>query len=197
MIYSMQNNDQDTTQPVYVSLEFTPNPNTLKYSVNRTLLDKGALNFTDKTDAEKKSPLAFKLMNVPGISSVMLGRDFVTVSKAEEGDWDVVHRTASDTIEAHLNANEAVVIGEALEKVKQYDASSIEQKIQDVLDAEIRPAVANDGGDVTLDRFEDGIVYLFMRGACAGCPSSSATLKMGIETRLKEAIPEVIEVVSA
>lgn len=177
---------------VYVSLEFTPNPNTLKYSVNRKLIEKGAANFTKLSDAETRSPLAAKLLSVTGISGVMLGKDFVTITKSEEGDWDHVHKTASDTIEKHLTAGEPVIIGSEMEATQL--SSDIEIKIQKFLEEEVRPAVAMDGGDVTLDRFEAGIAYLSMQGACSGCPSSSMTLKMGIETKLKEAIPEVISV---
>jgi len=186
-----------TSQEVYVSLEFTPNPNTLKYSVNRQLLERGALSFGKREDAEKRSPLAAKLFAVPGISAVMLGRDFVTVTKAEDGDWDVVHKSSSSIIEKHLSAGEQVLD----ESYVQADAhkggdSQIENKIREILDNEIRPAVAMDGGDITFEKFENGTVYLFMQGSCAGCPSSTATLKVGIETRLREAIPEVQEVVS-
>ncbi len=181
---------------VYVSLEFTPNPNTLKYSVNRTLLTKGAANFIKKEEAQKRSPLALKLLNVDGIGGVMIGKDFVTVTKTEEGDWDHVHKTASDTIEKHLTAGESVLDEAEEAKLLNQNSSELEKRIQDVLDEHIRPAVARDGGDVTLDRFEDGIAYLSMQGACSGCPSSAMTLKMGIETKLKEIIPEVIEVVA-
>jgi Fe-S cluster biogenesis protein NfuA len=180
---------------VYVSLEFTPNPNTLKYSVNRKLLEKGAAIFTKIEDATARSPLALKLLNVAGISGVMIGKDFVTITKTEDGDWDHVHKTASDTIEQHLTAREVVVIEELQNALSNQNASEIEKRIQKFLDDEIRPAVAMDGGDVTLDRFQDGTVYLYMQGACAGCPSSTMTLKMGIETKLKAVVPEVIEVV--
>jgi Fe-S cluster biogenesis protein NfuA len=178
---------------VYVSLEFTPNPNTLKYSVNRKLVEKGAANFVKIADAEARSPLAFKLLSVDGISGVMIGKDFVTVTKSEEGDWDFVHKSASEIIDQHLTANEPIVTGELAVSTT---SSEVELRIQAFLDEEIRPAVAMDGGDVTLDRFEDGVAYLSMQGACSGCPSSAMTLKMGIETKMKEAIPEVIEVAS-
>ncbi len=183
--------------PVYVSLEFTPNPNTLKYSVNRQLLDKGAVNVVKKEDAAAKSPLAERLMNIAGIAGVMIGKDFVTVTKTEEGDWDVVHKTTSDTIEDHLTRGLDVVHASALEGPAHGGGdSAIEQRIKDILDAEIRPAVAMDGGDITFDRYEAGVVYLVMQGSCSGCPSSTATLKDGIETRLKEAVPEILEVVA-
>lgn len=182
--------------PVYVTLEFTPNPNTLKYSVNRELYKRGAANFSKIEDAEGRSPLARKLFDVPGISGVMIGRDFVTVTKSDAGDWDVVHKGAASIIECHLQAGDVVVgEGEAAPPSAQ-GTSDIEQKIISILDAEIRPAVAMDGGDITFEKFENGTVYLYLRGACSGCPSSSATLKFGIEDRLKKEIPEVKEVVS-
>lgn len=178
---------------VYVSLEFTPNPNTLKYSVNRQLLEKGAANFTRREDAEKRSPLAARLFAVDGISGVMVGRDFVTVTKSEDGDWDAVHKNASSIIETHLTEGEPVVT--QLEAEASSEGTADEQKIRELLDNEIRPAVAMDGGDITFEKYEDGVVYLHMRGACAGCPSSTMTLKMGIETRLREVLPDLKEVV--
>lgn len=191
-----------SANPVYVSLEFTPNPNTLKYSVNRQLLtSRTTANFGKREDAEPVSPLATKLFAIPGIRGVMIGKDFVTVTKTEDGDWDVVHKSTSQTLEDHLGKNEVVVNEAAMGEVAGAKASSgamaeIENKIKEILDQEIRPAVAMDGGDITFDRFEDGVVYVHMQGSCAGCPSSTATLKDGIETRLRDAIPEVTEVVS-
>jgi Fe-S cluster biogenesis protein NfuA len=180
---------------VYVSLEFTPNPNTLKYSVNRELLTSGAANFTKKEDADVRSPLASKLFAITGISGVMIGKNFVTVTKTEEGDWDVVHKNASNLIESHLSENAPVLnAGAQSAPAHKGGSSETETRIREILDNEIRPAVAMDGGDITFDRFEDGIVYLYMQGSCAGCPSSTATLKVGIETRLREAIPEILAV---
>jgi Fe-S cluster biogenesis protein NfuA len=185
-----------TESEVYVSLEFTPNPNTLKYSTNRQLLSKGAMNFVKKEEADSKSPLASKLMGVPGISGVMLGKDFVTVTKTEDGDWDAVHKSSSAIIKDHLSTNQPV-----LNQIEQQEAhkggqTEIENKIRDILDNEIRPAVAMDGGDITFEKYENGIVYLYLQGSCSGCPSSTATLKMGIETRLRDVIPEIIDVVA-
>jgi Fe-S cluster biogenesis protein NfuA len=185
-------------QPVYVSLEFTPNPNTLKYSVNRTLAERGAVNMTTAADAAARSPLGAKLFAVAGICGVMIGKDFVTVTKTEEGDWDVVHKSSSQIIEAHLSAGEAVLNDAAYagREVTPGNASEVERKIREILDNEIRPAVAMDGGDIAFDRFEEGVVYLHMQGSCSGCPSSTMTLKMGIETRLRDAVPQVVEVVA-
>ena len=154
---------------VNIQLEWTPNPSTLKYVVDRRLLSGGAVNFTQREEAEKKSPLARKLMDVKGVTAVMVGLNFVTVTKGEEGEWDELNDAVMATLDSHLEANEPVV-DEA--------------------------AVAQDGGDITLDRFENGIAYVHMKGSCSGCPSSTATLKMGIESRLRESIPEVLEVVS-
>lgn len=191
-----------SANPVYVSLEFTPNPNTLKYSVNRQLLTtRTTANFGKKEDADTVSPLASKLFTIPGIRGVMIGKDFVTVTKTEDGDWDIVHKSTSQTLEDHLGKNEVVVNEAAMVAAVGATAGTgatamIENKIKEILDQEIRPAVAMDGGDITFDRFENGVVYVHMQGSCAGCPSSTATLKDGIETRLRDAIPEVTEVVS-
>lgn len=196
MEVQMSSSSATTAQPVYVSLEFYPNPNTLKYSVNRELLSTGAVNILNKQDAAAKSPLAAKLLDVDGIAAVMIGKTFVTITKTESGDWDHVHKSASDLIEKHLSANLPAVNADALATAHGTGSGDVEDQIRKILDAEIRPAVAMDGGDITFDRYEAGVVYLHMQGSCAGCPSSTATLKVGIETRLKDAIPEILEVVA-
>ena len=119
--------------------------------------------------------------------------------EGDEGEWDELNDAVMSHLDEHLGADLPVVNEEAIAAARTQVAGaggSVEARIQDILDAEIRPAVAQDGGDITLDRFEEGIVYLHMKGSCAGCPSSTATLKMGIETRLRELVPEVTEVVS-
>lgn len=183
---------------VNIQLEWTPNPSTLKYVVDRRLVSSGAVNITSKEAAQEKSPLARKLMDIRGVTAVMIGSNFVTVTKGEEGEWDELNDAVMGTLDSHLTANEPVVDEAAVAAARQAlgAGSSVEERIRDILDSEIRPAVAQDGGDITLDRFENGVVYLHMQGACAGCPSSTATLKMGIEGRLRDAIPEVVEVVS-
>lgn len=183
---------------VNIQLEWTPNPSTLKYVVDRRLVSSGAVNITSKEAAAEKSPLARKLMDIVGVTAVMIGSNFITVTKGEEGEWDELNDAVMATLDSHLSANEPVVDEAAVAAARQAAgaAGSVEERIRDILDNEIRPAVAQDGGDITLDRFEEGIVYLHMQGACAGCPSSTATLKMGIEGRLRDAIPEVTEVVS-
>jgi len=187
-----------TKVPVYVSLEFTPNPSTLKYTVNRQLLKSGTVNFPTRDALKDQSPLAEKIFEVAGVEAVMIGKDFVTVTKSEAGDWDKVHQGASKVIQSHLEAELPVVAKEHLEE-KPSDSSDdtdVVKRIKEILDQEIRPAVAQDGGDITFERYEQGVVYLHLQGACSGCPSATMTLKVGIENRLREEIPEIQEVVS-
>lgn len=181
-----------------VSLEFTPNPNTLKFVVNVQLLEKGAASFTSKDASVGKSPLSEKLFDTEGVAGVMIGRNFVTLTKSEQGDWEKIYQSGMKIIKAHLQADEPVLTGDVGSAPQAHEAASgeIETKIKQILDDEIRPAVAMDGGDITFDKFEDGVVYLFLQGSCSGCPSSTLTLKMGIETRLKELIPDIREVVA-
>jgi len=180
---------------VNIQLEWTPNPNTLKYVVDQQLIPSGAVAFKSRQSAEGRSPLAHKLLGIEGVSAVMLGTNFVTISKGEAGEWDAMNDEVMATLEKHLSAGEPVTIGELSSGHASHTETEIERQIRDILDEEIRPAVMNDGGDITLDRFENGIVYLHMRGSCSGCPSSLMTLKMGIEERLRASIPEVDEVV--
>ncbi|HXX31455.1 MAG TPA: NifU family protein [Myxococcaceae bacterium] len=182
---------------VNIQLEWTPNPSTLKYVVDRTLLPRGAMSFTQREGVEARSPLAAKLMGIEGVTGVMLGSNFVTVTKGEAGEWDALNDQVMATLDTHLGGNEPVLTEAALAEASNGHGASdgeVERKIREILDAEIRPAVMQDGGDITLDRYEAGIVYLHMRGSCSGCPSSTMTLKMGIENRLRESVPEVVEV---
>jgi Fe-S cluster biogenesis protein NfuA len=185
---------------VNIQLEWTPNPSTLKYVVDQQLLESGAMNFTSREVAQERSPLARKLMDIKGVTAVMLGKNFVTVTKGEEGEWDEMNDQVMATLDGHLSAHEPVVDAEAMARAQAERAAAggndVEQRIRDILELEIRPAVAQDGGDITLDRYEAGVVYLHMKGSCSGCPSSTMTLKMGIESRLRESIPELVEVVA-
>jgi Fe-S cluster biogenesis protein NfuA len=180
---------------VNIQLEWTPNPSTLKYVVDRQLLPSGAVNFTDKDKAESISPLAKRIFDIRGVVGVMLGTNFVTVTKGDEGDWDELNDGVMQTIDEHLGGGQPVV-SQDWRPASVAGGGAVEERIRAILDAEIRPAVAQDGGDVLLDRFEDGIAYLMMHGSCSGCPSSVMTLKMGIENRLRELVPEVQEVVA-
>lgn len=182
---------------VAITLEFTPNPNTLKFVVNRPLLERGTANFPTAETATS-SPLALALYGVPGISGVMLGGNFVTITKSPDGDWDVVAEQVPQAIEKHIKEGLPIVDASWLAQRSQSNAGNtdVERKICEILDADIRPAVAMDGGDITFDRFEDGVLYLNLQGSCSSCPSSTATLRLGVEARLKELVPEVREVVA-
>ncbi len=184
-----------SAEKIQIRLEFTPNPTTLKFVVNRTLVEQGAANFTTKEKA-KLSPLAAELLDIPGVAATLLGTNFVTVTKSPSGDWDVVAEEVPKTLERFLESGKPVLSSEWKPEDKATgNETDIEKRIREVLDSEIRPAVAMDGGDIIFDKFEDGTAFLPLQGACSGCPSSTATLRMGVEVRLKELIPEIREVV--
>ncbi len=179
----------------YIRLEFTPNPATLKYVINRPLLDRGTANFTDAA-AAATSPLPRRLFALPGVAAVMVGPSFVTVTRREDVDPVALHDQVHEALHAHFAAGEATVDPAVLEAAHVADdGDPIAAKIREIIEDEVRPAVAMDGGDITFERFQDGVVYVWMKGACSSCPSSTITLKMGIENRLREEIPEVLEVV--
>ncbi len=180
--------------PISVSLEFTPNPNTLKFVVNRQFLERGAANFTAASQTDL-SPLAKKLFEIPGVAAVMLGTNFVTITKTTEGDWDTLAEQVPEMIGTHSASGLPALSKEWAAPASTGDETAIEKKIKEILDNEIRPAVAMDGGDILFGRYDEGVVYLHLQGACSSCPSSIATLKMGVEARLKEIIPEIKEVV--
>lgn len=181
-----------------VELEFTPNPNTLKYVTNVAFLLAGAENFRNAEEASGRSPLATELFALPGISAVMVGKNFVTVTLADQDALTELNERIIDTIKIFLaSGRKAVNLTAPSVAAPSVEAKNeTEKKIIEVLDNEIRPAVAMDGGDITFERFENGVVFLHMKGACSGCPSSTATLKMGIENRLREIVPDLVEVVA-
>lgn len=178
-----------------IRLEFTPNPATLKYVIARQLLPRGTANFLTKEEAET-SPLPHRLFDVEGVTAVMVGPNFVTVTMAEGVDAAKLHDAVHTTLHAHLDAGEHPVDPAALErKAAVADGDPTTARIREIIEDEVRPAVAMDGGDIIFENFQDGIVYVQMMGSCSACPSSTATLKMGIESRLREELPEVVEVV--
>jgi Fe-S cluster biogenesis protein NfuA len=182
-----------------IHLEWTPNPNTLKYVLNCAVLPSGSMSFSSREQAKILSPLADSLLGLSGVAAVTLGASFVSVTKGEEGEWVKMNDAVVEALEAHFGAGKAALTEEGARRLREEaerDFSEVEARIEKVLDAEIRPALARDGGGVALERFEGGVAYVHMRGACAGCPSAQVTLKMGIEVRLREAIPEVEEVVA-
>lgn len=185
---------------IRVDLEFTPNPNTLKYVTDITLVLAGAHNFPKKDEAVGKSKLAESLFAIDGVDGIMVGKTFVTVTLGDSDRLTELNDRIIDTMKGYLASGqpalEPAYLASKVSESSLEGKSDIEQKIIKILDAEIRPAVAMDGGDISFEKFEDGIVFLSMKGSCSGCPSSTATLKMGIENRLKDAIPEIIEVVA-
>ena len=178
---------------VQIKLEFTPNPDTLKYSVGRVLLPRGAANFTSVEDTED-APLAKRMFGIQGVSGVMIGKDFVTITVADQALMGGIHQGVLRELSAHLQADEPIVSAAFSSSGHAGAESDIERQIVEILDTQIRPAVAMDGGDIVFDRFENGVVYLQMKGSCHGCPSSLLTLKQGIETRLKQSVAGVLEV---
>ncbi|MEQ8896973.1 MAG: NifU family protein [Roseovarius sp.] len=182
---------------MFIQTESTPNPATLKFLPGQTVLDAGTADFPTSETAGK-SPLAERLFKVQGVTGVFFGNDFVTVTKADETEWDHMKPAILGAIMEHFQSGKPVMSGEAVANSghAEHDGedSEIVGQIKELLDTRVRPAVAQDGGDITFHGFERGVVYLHMQGACAGCPSSTITLKMGIENLLRHYIPEVTEV---
>lgn len=175
--------------------ERTPNPDSIKWVLGKAIAEPGVRgSFPERVGAEV-SPLAARLFAVPAVRSVFFALDFITVTKASERDWPDIAQDIIDAIKAHVESGEPAV-GPEFDTVSSDLGGDVAQRIQEILDQEIRPAVAMDGGDVVFAGFQDGRVELYLQGACSGCPSSTATLKFGIEARLREAIPEVVEVVA-
>lgn len=182
---------------MFIQTESTPNPATLKFLPGQTVLDMGTADFPS-VEGASASPLAQRLFAVSGVSGVFLGSDFVTITKSDAGDWDHVKPAVLGAIMEHYQSGEPVMAGEGQPSSGHAehsgDDAEIVGQIKELLDSRVRPAVAQDGGDITFHGFERGVVYLHMQGACAGCPSSTLTLKMGIENLLRHYIPEVTEV---
>jgi Fe-S cluster biogenesis protein NfuA len=182
---------------MFIQTETTPNPSTLKFLPNEPVLREGVREFRDREDAEAVSPLAARLFGVDGVTGVFLAADFISVTKGE-GDWQKLKPQVLGAIMEHYMSGEPVLsaAGGSEEADGEFapEHAEIVSTIKELIDTRIRPAVANDGGDIIFHSFHDGTVYLKMRGACSGCPSSTATLRMGIENLLKHFVPEVKEV---
>lgn len=182
--------------PIDIRAEITPNPNTLKFNVNRTLIESGSLNFPDP-DKAKGATLPEALFALENVLGVMVGRDFVTVTKVPGANWNLMAEPIISTLKKLFESGKVVFPQGAGASKEGHGGgdTEIEKKIRQILDEEIRPAVAMDGGDITFYGYDNGIVTLHLQGSCSTCPSSIMTLKMGVENRLRSLIPEVREVV--
>jgi len=181
---------------MFIQTESTPNPTTLKFLPGLPVMAGGTADFVN-AEAAANSPLALRLFAVSGVAAVFFGPDFITVTKTDVIDWNHIKPAILGAIMEHFQSGQPVMaddsgtVGHA-----EHDGPDGElvKQIKELLDTRVRPAVAQDGGDITFHGFDRGIVYLHMQGACAGCPSSTMTLKSGIENLLKHFIPEVLEV---
>ena len=178
---------------MFVQVEDTPNPLTLKFLPGRTVMEAGTANFLTADEAAK-SPLAEQLFGINGVNGVFYGSDFISVTKTSQSDWNALKTLILERLVNYLTLNEKVSIKANNNNTDPQEQDAIVKEIIELIDTRIRPAVAMDGGDIIFDRFEGGVVYLSMQGACSGCPSSSATLKGGIENMLRYYIPEVTSV---
>src|SRR5262245_18970930 len=182
---------------MFIQTETTPNPATLKFLPGRPVLADGTLDLRNKADAAQ-SPLAQRLFAVDGVTGVFFGSDFITVTKGA-GEWQQMKPSILGAIMEHFMSGAPVVTGAepaAADADEFFDAKDAETvaTIKELIETRVRPAVANDGGDITFRGFKDGIVFLNMKGSCSGCPSSTATLKHGIQNLLRHFVPDVVEV---
>jgi Fe-S cluster biogenesis protein NfuA len=185
---------------MFIQTETTPNPATLKFLPGRIVLEEGVREFAEP-EAGAASPLAEGLFRITGVRRVFFAHDFLTVTKHEAVDWDLVKAPILAAIMDHFTSGQPILRdepgGDAHEAhAYEGDTAAVVEEIKDLLDSRIRPAVAQDGGDILFSKFEPdtGVVWLHMRGACSGCPSSAATLKAGVENMLKHYVPEVTRV---
>ena len=179
---------------MFIQTESTPNPATLKFLPGNTVMETGTANFAAPDEAGR-SPLAQSLFASEGVIGVFLGADFITVTKSGDQEWDVMKPIILGAIMDHFQSGLPAIEADAADTgPADGDDDEVVVQIRELIDTRVRPAVAQDGGDIVYKGFEDGIVYLHMQGACAGCPSSTATLKHGIENMLRYYVPEVQEV---
>jgi Fe-S cluster biogenesis protein NfuA len=182
---------------MFIQTEPTPNPATLKFLPGRPVLDTGTLDMRDK-EAAAPSPLAQRLFDIPHVTGVFYGSDFISISKEEGGDWQQIKPAILGAIMEHYMSGAPIVAQDAADASADefFDAADAETvaTIKDLIETRVRPAVAGDGGDITFKGYKEGVVYLHMKGACSGCPSSTATLKHGIQNLLRHFVPDVQEV---
>jgi len=180
---------------MFIQTESTPNPNAVKFIPGTEVSPTQTFDFRTIEEAMAISPLAKMIFELSDVTGVYLGKDFISVTKDDSADWQTLKPRVLAAIMDHSLSGMPAVNAEEVKKRQEAQADDpIIGQILEILDDRIRPAVANDGGDVVFDKFEDGVLYLHMRGACAGCPSATMTLKHGIENMMRHFIPEVQEV---
>ena len=179
---------------MFVQTEVTPNPNSLKFLPGKTVSNNGSFEVTKKEDTD--SELIRNLLSVNGVTGVFLGSDFLSINKSENIDWEDIKHIVISLINEFYSTGKEFVIESSLFKEKTSDLKEIEKKIIKILDTKIRPAVAKDGGDIKFKEFKDGVVKVELQGSCSGCPSSTMTLKQGVQNLLCHYLPEVKEVVA-
>jgi Fe-S cluster biogenesis protein NfuA len=183
---------------MFIQTEATPNPNTLKFIPGVEVMTDGTADFASEEDA-KQSPLAEALFNIADVRRVFFGSDFITVTKKDDVEWSLIKPVLLTTVMEHFQAGLPILKAGNDDKITAVDSSNEEdtpiiKEIKELIDTRVRPAVAEDGGDIVFRNYAEGIVTLELHGACSGCPSSTATLKDGIENMLKHYIPEIISV---
>ncbi len=183
-----------STIPLEINLEFTPNPMTLKYVFSRPLKVEGSNYFLSKEEAEDRSPLATRLFEVDSVAAVMISPEFISVTYNDRDSMRESHEQVINGIKEHLESNEPVCLPKEEEEEIEEDDTS--KQIRAIIESDIRPALAQDGGDINFIRYQDKVVYVNMVGACSGCPHAAMTLKNGVLMRLKEDLPEIEDIIS-
>ena len=178
---------------MFVQTEITPNPNSLKFLPGKIVSNSGSFEITNKS--ESNNELVSNLLSVNGIQGIFLGKDFISINKLDDVSWDEIKHIVISLINDFYSSGKECIIEKDLNEVVG-NFEEIEKKIIKLLDQKIRPAVAKDGGDIKFKEFKDGIVKVQLQGSCSGCPSSTMTLKQGVQNLLCHYIPEVKEVVS-
>lgn len=180
---------------MFIQTETTPNPSTVKFIPGGAVMTGGKTADFPAKDQAGRSPLAQRLFRIDGVDRVFLGSDFVSVTKTDAREWLTLKPMIMAALFEHFTTNQPVIDDtETKPKSAGEEDDPVVAQIKELLETRIRPAVAQDGGDIEFHDFDRGIVYLSMRGACAGCPSSTMTLKMGIENMLRHYVPDVLEV---
>ena len=179
---------------MFVQTEVTPNPNSLKFLPGKTVSNDGSFEVTKKEEIDNE--LVRNLLSINGVTGVFLGKDFLSINKVEEIAWEEIKHIVISLINDFYSTGKEFVIESSLIKENKTNFIEIEEKIIKILDSKIRPAVARDGGDIKFKEFKDGVVKVELQGSCSGCPSSTMTLKQGVQNLLCHYLPEVKEVVA-